>query len=138
MHERRSPFPMKAFLVCTLLLLLVPLSSLRLVCLDAHAESAAARPAADRDPGDPSSAEADDECRRVCMRRQAPPPPPQPTTTCALIPDPTCTYLASAVTAVMPREPVMPAVATVCRVESIVTDDYLPPVLPKDSPPPRG
>jgi hypothetical protein len=120
---------MKSFLVCVLLML-VPLSSLRMVCL---AGDGSARPAITPE----AAADADHECERICMRRPVAPPHAS-TVTCLLIADPGCTFLDTGTVAIMPREPVIPASRVAGPFEPIAADDYLPPTLARRSPPPKA
>ena len=126
---------MKLLPVGTLLLLLVQCTSLRLVCFEARGARLAVGPTAAA-----QSAEASEECERTCLRHRdgAPAQPETPTPTCALIPSPECALLAPAVTAVMPRGPVLVGPSTSLGIESTTTDDYPPPLLPRQSPPPKA
>jgi hypothetical protein len=127
---------MRTLLVCTLLML-VPLSSVRMVCFDAHAADAAARPNVGPER-DTAAADAEAACERICMRRHDPPAASESTAACVLIPDASCAFLASAGLAVMPREPIVATAQPIRRFDPTPIDDYLPPVLSRLSPPPRG
>jgi len=120
---------MRTFLACALLAL-VPFTSVRMVCFEAHAAGTAA------DASDEAIREAERECERVCKRHAAPPPPAP--VSCALIPDPGCSFLTAGAVAVMPREPLAPAPAAWRPFEVMPASDYRSPTLPLHAPPPRG
>jgi hypothetical protein len=131
---------MKTVLVCALLAL-VPFTSLRMVCVDAHGAGAAAGPAVTSDAS-AGAAEAGDECARICARRPAPhadaPAPEAPSVTCLLVADPTCQFLSTATAAIMPREPGLPVQHRAVRLDPPAAPSYLVPVLDRRSPPPRA
>jgi len=122
---------MRTLLACVLLTL-VPLTSVRMVCFDAHAAATAAS-AADEDE---AISRAERECERVCRRHVAPQPPAP--VSCALIPDPSCSFVAAGAVAVIPREALAPAPAAWRPFEVMPPSDYRPPILPLPAPPPRG
>jgi hypothetical protein len=124
--------PMRTFLACALLAL-VPFTSVRMVCFDAHA---AANATAAADAADEAIRQAERECERVCKRHAAPQPPPP--VSCALIPDPSCSFLTAGAVAVMPREPLAPAPAAWRPFDVTPAPDYRSPILPLHAPPPRG
>ena len=133
---------MNRLLACVLLLLL-PLSGVRLVCVELDADrdgkTAHATIAAE------DAAAAERECERVCTRHPGAHPPasaPVPASTagvsCVLIPDPGCTFLASVGIAILPGPVVMPGAPSVHPFEMSATAAYLPPLLPHRGPPPRA
>jgi hypothetical protein len=126
---------MRTVLACALLVLL-PLSSVRMVCFDSH--SADARAGTTLASDDEAAAAAEKECERICARRHAPPRPAATTTTCVLVPDPNCSFLASAGVAVMPPEPTTLVAAAAHPFEPVAAGEYLAPLLPHDGPPPRA
>jgi hypothetical protein len=133
----------KNLLVCALLAL-VPLSSLRMVCLDAHRTEARLRPsiaaAAEED------ADAEDECTRVCMRRPAAAPRPAPVpdrepaaaVTCVLVPDPACDYLATTSAALVPPQVALTVHRVSSRFDPAGATLYVAPLLGRRAPPPRA
>jgi len=131
---------MKGLLACVLLLLL-PLSGVRLVCVELHADGDGKRARAMIAAEDAAAAER--ECERVCTRHPgAHPPAPPPASTagvsCVLIPDPGCTFLASVGIAILPAPVVTPGAPAVHPFETSATAGYLPPLLPHRGPPPRA
>jgi hypothetical protein len=132
---------MKTVLVCALLAL-VPFTSLRMVCIDAHGAAAAAGAAVNADAAEAAAAEAEDDCVRICARRAAPhadvPTPAKPSVSCLLVADPTCQFLSTATAAVMPLEPGLPVQYGATRLAPPATAGYLVPVLDRRSPPPRA
>jgi len=124
---------MRTLLACALLAL-VPLTSVRMVCFDAHATAARATAAADA--SDEAIRQAERECERVCKRHAAPQAPAP--VSCALIPDPSCSFLAAGAVAVVPREVLAPAPAAWRPFEVTPRSDYRSPILPLHAPPPRG
>lgn len=127
---------MKIAVACALLAL-VPLSTLRMVCVDADAPSAPVRQAATDDSATRSD---DDECARICARRPRPaadaPAPAPPAVECLLVPDGACQFLAGAGVAIMPREPQLPVPHRAVRLD-LPAAGYLAPSLSRRSPPPR-
>ena len=115
------------------LLLLVPSSGIRVVCFDDHPGTITKATADDE-----AAAAAERECERVCARRHAAPRPPTPAQTCVLIPDPSCSFLASAGTAVMPHEPAGLSASAARPFEPAAADDYRGPLLPRSNPPPKA
>lgn len=139
---------MKSLLVCALLAL-VPFSSLRMVCLDAHGFGPSARAAVAQRPATDAGGKADatsaagdedeDECARVCARRpDRPSPPATPAVTCLLVADPTCAFLTTATVAVMPHEPALTMSQTIVPLAPVARASYLAPVLARPNPPPRS
>jgi hypothetical protein len=134
---------MKSLLACALLAL-VPFSSLRMVCLDAHGFGPSGRPAAAERPASApaatdEAADAGDECSRICARRSKPPAPPAgPTVTCLLIADPGCAFLTTSAVAVMPGEAVHAVRQAANPLEPSARESYFAPVLARPSPPPRS
>jgi hypothetical protein len=96
---------MKTLLACALLVL-VPLSSLRMVCLEA---SGASGPARQRVAAGTASAapELGGQCERICLRHPAALPQRAAAATCVLVPNPQCAFVASPGVAIMPRAPVV-------------------------------
>jgi len=123
---------MRTALVCALLAL-VPLSSLRMVCVNAHATGAAA--ASDE------AAAAEAECARICTHRAVPqvdePPPPAPSVKCLLVADPTCQFLSTATAAIMPHAPRLAVQPRAIRLDPPAAAGYLVPTLARHNPPPR-
>jgi hypothetical protein len=123
---------MRTALVCALLAL-VPLSSLRIVCVNAHATGAAA--AFDE------AAAAAAECVRICTHKAVPhadvPAPATPSVTCLLVADPTCQFLSTATAAIMPHAPRLPVQSRAVRLDTPGAAGYLVPTLARHSPPPR-
>jgi len=128
-----SARPMRTLLACALLAL-VPLTSVRMVCFDAHAAASRATTAADA--SEEAIRQAERECERVCKRHAAPQAPAP--VSCVLIPDPSCSFLAAGAVAVVPREPLAPAPAAWRPFEVTPPSDYRSPILPLHAPPPRG
>jgi hypothetical protein len=125
--------PMRTLLACALLAL-VPLTSVRMVCFDAHATATRATTAADA--SDEAVRQAERECERACKRHAAPQPPAP--VSCVLIPDPSCSFLAAGAVAVVPREVLAPAPFVWRPFEVTPPSDYRSPMLPLHAPPPRG
>jgi hypothetical protein len=129
---------LKKLLVCSLLALL-PFSSLRMVCVDAHRTDAGPRPsmaaAAEED------ADAEDDCTRICLHRPAaaprPVPPPSPAVTCILVPDPACDFLATTSAALVPMQASLTVRRVFSRFEPASAAAYLAPILSRRAPPPR-
>jgi len=128
-----SARPMRTLLACALLAL-VPLTSVRMVCFDAHATASRATTAADA--SEEAIPQAERECERVCKRHAAPQAPVP--VSCVLIPDPSCSFLAAGAVAVVPREALAPAPAAWRPFEVTPPSDYRSPILPLHAPPPRG
>ncbi len=131
---------MKFPLICVLLALL-PLSTLRMVCLDQRAAGLTAAPAAAVAADDASAAaaaEEDDECTRVCLRR-APvaPPATQPVVSCVLVADPSCEFLTTGFIAVIPHRITLAAEPAARRYETGAVAAYLPPSPSLRTPPPK-
>jgi hypothetical protein len=128
---------MKIAVVCALLAL-VPLSSLRMVCVDAHGLVAhATAPVAGSDQANTS---AEDECARVCKRRPAPAAvdgAAAPVIKCLLVADPTCEVLAMGGVAVLPTTPALPLANGIAAVEFVLAAAYLPPAPARHTPPPK-
>ena len=118
---------MRTLLACALLAL-VPLTSVRMVCFEAHAPAVNA--------ADEAIRKAERECERVCKRHVAPQAPAP--VSCVLVPDPSCSFLAAAAVAVMPREALAPAAAAWRPFQPALASDYRSPILPLHAPPPRG
>jgi hypothetical protein len=131
---------MKTVLVCALLAL-VPFTSLRMVCVDAHGAAAGLAVKSDAS-ADAAAAEEGDECVRICARRSSPhadaPAPEAPSVTCLLVADPTCQFLSTATAAIMPREPGLPVQHRAVRLDPPAAPGYLVPALDRRSPPPRA
>src|SRR4029079_16034553 len=139
-----SARPMRTLLACALLAL-VPLTSVRMVCFDAHATATTAA-----DASDEAIRQAERECERVCKRHAA--PQASAPVSCVLIPDPSCTFLAAGAVAVVPREVPSPAPAAGVlrwwgrppapaggrRLEGAPQPDSRARTLPAHAPPPRG
>jgi len=125
-----SARPMRTLLACALLAL-VPLTSVRMVCFDAHATATTAA-----DASDEAIRQAERECERVCKRHAA--PQASAPVSCVLIPDPSCSFLAAGAVAVVPREALAPAPAAWRPFEVTPPSDYRSPILPLHAPPPRG
>jgi hypothetical protein len=106
-------------------LLLTPFTGVRVVCLDSPADVAEAD----------SRLSPSQDCDEVCARPQKP-RPKRGGFTCALKAD-TCSQLLTATVAVVPTDgsPGLQLVPTVF--ESPVGPQYVAPVLPLDSPPPK-
>ena len=119
---------MRTFLACALLAL-VPFTSVRMVCFEAHAASAA-------DAADEAIRQAQRECERVCKRHVA--PQPAAPVSCVLVADPSCSFLAAGAIAVVPREAFAPAAVAWRPFEGTPASDYRAPILPLHAPPPRG
>jgi hypothetical protein len=132
---------MKTVLVCALLAL-VPFTSLRMVCVDAHGAGAAATAAVNSDAAETGATEAEDECARICARRPSPhaeaPAPAAPSVTCLLVADPTCQFLSTATAAIMPRQPGLPVQRRAVRLDPPAARGYVVPLLDRRSPPPRA
>lgn len=137
---QRSKFPpaasMKTALICALLAL-VPLSSLRMVCVTPH-------PGDMRGPStaeERAAAEAEAECDRICRHKPAAtkPKPAPPAMTCLLVADPTCELLTDSAAAVMPRE-AMPLAGTAVLepLHALALSGYAPPGVLRQSPPPKA
>jgi hypothetical protein len=131
--------PMKIALVCVLLTVM-PLSSVRMVCVNSNG-LVAVTGVSPIDATADNSPPADDECARICKRHPAaasqPAAAPAPTIKCLLVADPTCEFLASAAIAVLPAAPALPRADGAAVLETFALDSYLPPSPSQDSPPPR-
>jgi hypothetical protein len=125
---------MKSALVCALLVL-VPLSSVRMVCFSTHAaERRTASGAQSAAAGEPDET----ECQRICTHRPAEPKAAVPAVRCVLLADPACEWLTTAAAAVMPPAPRVASAAGVAPFELPASAEYASPVLVRQSPPPRS
>lgn len=126
---------MNRVLACALLIL-VPLASIRMVCFEAH-DPGAAGAAPDPVMAAAAAREPESECERICMRR---PPSSRSVSavTCVLVTDPSCSFLDTAAIAIMPPAPAMADSPAVEPFAASATDEYLPPLLPRHSPPPKA
>jgi hypothetical protein len=127
---------MKTALICALLAL-VPLSSLRMVCVTGHAD--ATRPTIDAE--ERAAADAQAECDRICRHKPeaAREKPATPAITCLLVADPTCELLASSAAAILPRPSTsFVRTAVLESFHGLPLPGYAPPAIRLQSPPPKA
>ncbi len=127
---------MKTALICALLALM-PLSSLRMICVTAPAADQLGPDAAE----ERAAAEAEAACARICRHKPeaAKPKPAAAAVTCLLVADPTCELLTGTAAAIMPREPMpMAGIALLEPLHALPLRGYAAPGVLLQSPPPKA